>query len=472
MAQVRRGRFALAVAAAAAPAWAVLLALVLTDALSRPAALAAGLAAAALAMLIVRPLLDDLAALAAQADEVAAAEPAGRAKRAGRTWLTADAALAIARARRRSTAAQRAAEARAAAADAVVDSVPEPLLILDGRRRVVRANRAAEALLGSGILGHDLTAALRLPAILDAVAETARDGRGRAVEVALALPVERHMRVRIARLPRWHDGDAIIMTLEDQTSIRRSEQMRVDFVANVSHELRTPLATLLGFIETLQGPARDDAEARERFLGIMQEQAARMQRIVGDLLSLSRIEAEEHNAPTGPVDLGELLRALADALEPAAGRRGMSILLDCPEDLPPGAGDSGQLTQLFSNLVENAIKYARAGTPIEVTARLEPGAEPGPPRVAVTIRDHGEGIPRAHLPRLTERFYRVDAARSRDLGGTGLGLAIVKHIVNRHRGALAIDSVPGEGSRFTVTLPIHGAIGAPDAPIGESVKKP
>ena len=461
MAQVRRGRFALAVAAAAAPAWAALLGLVLADALSRPAALAAALAATALAALIVRPLLDDLAALAAQAEEIAAAEPAGRAKRAGRIWLSADAALAIARARRRIAAAHRAAEARADAADAVVDGVPEPLLILDGRRRVVRANPAAEALLGGEILGHDLTAALRLPAILDAVAGTARDGRSRAVEVALALPVERHMRVRIARLPRWHDGDAIIMTLEDQTSIRRSEQMRVDFVANVSHELRTPLATLLGFVETLQGPARDDAEARERFLGIMRQQAARMQRIVEDLLSLSRIEAEEHNAPTGPVDLGGLLRSLADSLEPAAGRRGMSILLDCPADLLPVAGDAGQLAQLFGNLVENAIRYARPGTPIEITARMEPGAGPGrPPRVAVAVRDHGEGIPREHLPRLTERFYRVDAARSRDLGGTGLGLAIVKHIASRHRGTLAIESAPGEGSRFAVTLPVHGAADA------------
>jgi len=244
------------------------------------------------------------------------------------------------------------------------------------------------------------------------------------------------------------------------TAVKRSERMRADFVANASHELRTPLASLTGFIETLRGAAREDAAARERFLAIMAEQAQRMARLVDDLLSLSRIEMNEHLAPTERVDIEQVLRTVADTLEQRAAARDMRIVVDLPAGLPKVLGDADELAQVFQNLLDNAIKYSRRGTTIDVGAhpspRFLPGVRPGerPAALAITVRDHGEGIARDHLPRLTERFYRVDAARSRELGGTGLGLAIVKHIVSHHRGALDIDSELGEGTVFTVHLPL------------------
>ena len=451
-------RLAFAALLAALPAWAALGALAILGAVALPAAAAAAFGALLGAGVLAHFLLRDFASLAIQAEQLSLDEGVAEPARRPRSLLAVDVAIGLARARRRIAAAHREIEARAAAAEAVVDGVPEPLLVLDRQRQVVHANLAAETLLGSDLIGRDLSAVLRNPAILAAVDETLAGGRSRAVDFELARPTERSMRARIAPLPQW-SGDALIMTLEDQTSIRRSEQMRVDFVANVSHELRTPLATLIGFVETLLGPAREDANARDRFLGIMQDQAHRMARIVDDLLSLSRIELEEHNLPTGSVDLSELLRSVAGSLELVAAERAMRIEVDCPEDLPAVAGDDDQLAQVFTNLIENAVKYARPGTAIEVTSRPVGvmngiGAGTDPRLVAVTVQDHGDGIAREHLSRLTERFYRVDAARSRNLGGTGLGLAIVKHIVSRHRGSLAVDSVLGAGSRFTVTIPV------------------
>lgn len=474
-----RGRasdLALAACLIAFPAWVVLAGLAFGSFLEVPAAVGGSVAALAIAALVAWRYRTDLSALADQAGDLALdEEEADSPPWSPRTPLTRDLALALARAQRRIAAAQQEMEARATGAEAVVDGVPEPLLVLDRRRQIVHANLAAETLLGADIVGRDLATVLRHPAILACVGETLLTGNSRAVDVDLAMPVERSMRTRIAPLPQWSEsGDALILTLEDQTSIRRSEQMRVDFVANVSHELRTPLATLLGFIETLQGPARDDPDARDRFLGIMQDQATRMRRLVDDLLSLSRIELEEHNAPTRPVDLSELLQSVAESLELVAAERQMRIAVDCPPDLPLVPGDDDQLAQVFTNLLENAIKYARPETTVEVTARIRRGAEGdlrarGHRSVAVVVRDHGDGIQRKHIARLTERFYRVDTARSRNLGGTGLGLAIVKHIVNRHRGTLEIDSTPGEGSRFTVSLPIVDGdlkeAGAASAPV-------
>ena len=372
------------------------------------------------------------------------------------TPLASDLALGIARARRRTSSIQRAQEARAAASEAVIDSVPEPLMVLDASRSITHANNAAETLLGGPLAGRPLAEVIRHPAVLDSVAETLRDASNRSVEFELTAPVRRYMRARVASLETVKaTDDALVLTLEDETAMRRVQQMRVDFVANVSHELKTPLATLLGFIETLQGPARDDAEARDRFLSIMQAESARMRRIVDDLLSLSRIEAEEHNAPTGRVDLREVLELTCDVLHFVAAERDTTIELRLPSDLPLVVGDEDQLAQVFRNLIENAVKYGRAGTAVEVDVRVE--VVGGQKQVAVGVRDHGEGIPRSHLQRLTERFYRVDAARSREIGGTGLGLAIVKHIVNRHRGRLIIESDPGKGSLFTVRLPATAA---------------
>ncbi len=235
--------------------------------------------------------------------------------------------------------------------------------------------------------------------------------------------------------------------------------MRADFVANASHELRTPLAALLGFIETLQGPAKDDGEARQRFLGIMHEQAGRMSRVVADLLTLSRIELSEHNRPIGRADLGAILKRVAEALEIQARNKRMRVLIDTGAELPPVNGQDDELSQIFQNLMDNAIKYGREGTDVEVKATAAAELPPSFPdraarAIAVSVRDRGDGIAREHLPRLTERFFRVDTARSRKLGGTGLGLAIVKHSIARHRGALIIDSALGEGSTFTVYLPV------------------
>jgi len=260
------------------------------------------------------------------------------------------------------------------------------------------------------------------------------------------------------------DDTVAVLALHDLTAIKRIEQMRADFVANASHELRTPLAALLGFIETLRGPARDDAEAHERFLAIMQEQASRMSRLVNDLLSLSRIELDEHSKPTQNVDLGRIVEVAAETLQPLAKAKSMTIATSIEKPARAVAGEPDQLAQLVQNLLDNAVKYGRDGTSVDVSltipatlpaaagATLKAGAT-----VAVAVRDRGEGIGKEHLPRLTERFYRVDTARSRKLGGTGLGLAIVKHIVNRHRGALVIDSTLGEGSTFTVYLPAFAA---------------
>jgi two-component system phosphate regulon sensor histidine kinase PhoR len=348
-----------------------------------------------------------------------------------------------------------------AAAGTIVDSLPDPLLMLDAERRVVRANEAARALIGMDVVGHDLALALRHPAVLDVV-DAALRGRagGGEVDFALPGPRPRELSARVVALPSPAAEDAVaILILHDLTTIKRTEQMRADFVANASHELRTPLATLLGFIETLRGPARDDAAARERFLAIMQEQAERMARLIRDLLSLSQIELNEHTPPQGRVDIVATVRSVADMLQMQARAKNTRILVEAAEALPPAIGDRDELIQVFQNLIDNAIKYGRPDSDIRVTIRAA-----GPPptaggvrgaaaALAVAVADQGEGIPREHLSRLTERFYRVDSARSRALGGTGLGLAIVKHIVNRHRGALTIESTPGQGSTFTVSLP-------------------
>jgi two-component system, OmpR family, phosphate regulon sensor histidine kinase PhoR len=351
-----------------------------------------------------------------------------------------------------------AAEGRASAAQAVVAAVPDPLILLDERRLIVRSNAQAAAFVGADRGPRDLAASLRNPAVLEAADAVLRGEPARIVEFAVAVPIERHLRARFARIggPSL-DGAVAVLTLHDITELKRAEQMRADFIANASHELRTPLATLTGFIETLLGPARDDAEARERFLSIMHQQAARMTRLVEDLLSLSRIELNEHVMPQDKVVLEPLLADLAEALELRAGERGMRIKVAVPGDLPDVFGDRDELAQLFQNLLDNAIKYGRAGTEITVAAELttRPAVTDGraPMRyVSVAVRDRGDGIAREHLARLTERFYRIDTARSREMGGTGLGLAIVKHIVNRHRGALEIESTQGVGSVFTVHL--------------------
>jgi len=238
--------------------------------------------------------------------------------------------------------------------------------------------------------------------------------------------------------------------------------MRADFVANVSHELRTPLAALTGFIETLQGPARDDPAARERFLGIMQAQAWRMARLIDDLLSLSRIELRAHQLPDTPVDLIPIVRQVADGLQTLARDREVAVEIAAPAEPLLVPGDRDELTRLFENLIENGLKYGAGGKRVDIALAAD-GKE-----ARVSVRDYGPGIAAEHLPRLTERFYRVDIGESRTQGGTGLGLALVKHILNRHHGRLSIDSKAGEGATFTVRLPLAGNSPAPTAAVQNS----
>ena len=345
----------------------------------------------------------------------------------------------------------------ATSAQAIVDGLPDPLIGVDRQRRIVRTNRAARALLGPVGAERDLSTALRQPELLaaiDGLLEARPDGNfvnagQAAIEIALPGPPELDFIAHVRRLPRAAaDGSLALIVLHDTTALRRAERMRADFVANASHELKTPIAGLAGFIETLRGPARDDATARERFLGIMADQADRMRRLVDDLLMLSRIEQHEHSRPAAAVDVASVLRGVNDLLHLKASSRGVAVEFDFEEGLPSAVGDYDELTIVFQNLIDNAIKYSKAASKVRVVAR-----QAGLDHLSVAVSDEGDGIAAAHLPRLTERFYRVDTARSRQLGGTGLGLAIVKHVVNRHRGRLDIQSTPGKGSIFTVTLP-------------------
>ncbi|CAN5918661.1 ATP-binding protein [soil metagenome] len=345
----------------------------------------------------------------------------------------------------------------AASAQAIVDGLPDPLVAVDRQRRIVRTNLATRALLGAVGAERGLSTVFRQPQLLaaiDSLLETGPDGNfsgtdQAAVEFTLPGPPELEMRAHLRRMPRAAaDGSLALIVLHDTTAQRRAERMRADFVANASHELKTPIAGLAGFIETLRGPARDDSAARERFLGIMAEQAARMRRLVDDLLRLSRIEQHEHARPAAAINLEGVLKGVLDLLQLKAAARTVTIDLDVADGLPRAIGDHDELTIVFQNLVDNAVKYAKPATTVRVVARAA-----GEGRVSVAVSDESDGIPAAHLPRLTERFYRVDAARSRQLGGTGLGLAIVKHVVNRHRGRLDIQSTPGKGSIFTVVLP-------------------
>jgi two-component system phosphate regulon sensor histidine kinase PhoR len=402
----------------------------------------------ALSLASVQEAIETIGPEASAAAEIAAARRLGNLGRtAGALW---QAAMRLTRGWRERAAR---AEAGLAAADAVFAAIPDPQILLDAQRRVVRANPAANEFVGIAAEGIDLAALLRNPTVLAAADAVLAGEPARVVDFTLSLPVERVMEARIARVEGVSlDGVAAIVTLHDITALKLAEQMRADFVANAGHELKTPLASLVGFIETLLGAARDDAAARERFLGIMRGEAGRMSRLVDDLLSLSRIELNEHVAPTSEVVLPLLVEQVADALELRAAERGMRLNLTLSDDLPNVQGDEDELAQVFQNLIDNAIKYGKPNTEITVSATPSGSPAGAGAFVRVSVTDRGDGIPSEHLPRLTERFYRVDTARSRELGGTGLGLAIVKHILNRHRGRLEISSTLGAGSTFTVWL--------------------
>lgn len=338
----------------------------------------------------------------------------------------------------------------------VLDELPDPVILLDGSRHVVYANRTARESFNIAETGRDLAASLRHPAVLDAVDAALAGDASDAVEFEVAAGVPLVFEVKVAAIPGSNDGDGAraVVLLHDVTGVKRVDEVRADFVANVSHELRSPLAALAGFIETLSGPARDDPAAREKFLGIMDNEARRMTRLIEDLLSLSRVEANEHVRPEDEIDIGAVIGEVAETYASRRGGSGNVIDVDLPDDLPGVLGDRDQLSQVFRNLIDNALKYGGPGNPVRIAARpVDRMPESGARGVAVSVRDQGDGIPAVHVPRLTERFYRVDKGRSRALGGTGLGLAIVKHIVSRHRGHILIESAPESGSTFTVTVP-------------------
>jgi two-component system phosphate regulon sensor histidine kinase PhoR len=335
---------------------------------------------------------------------------------------------------------------------ATLSALDIPVMVLAGDASVLFQNRAAEKAFGEMVIGAHISARLRSPGILDMVRETIVTNAPNQIEHSERLPSERVYIVRSSPVelgavggPNHASERLFVLSFRDISEVRRIDRMRSDFVANASHELRTPLASLRGFIETIQGPAKSDFKAQERFLGIMFDQTTRMSRLVDDLLSLSRLELKSHIAPDEKVDLVPLLGHVRDALLPLANDVGVDIQLHLPEGRAEVAGDRDELVQVFENLIENACKYGQEGKLVEVYLKNGPS---GP--VEVTVVDKGPGIPAEHVPRLTERFYRVSIEDSRSKKGTGLGLAIVKHILTRHRARLIVKSEVGKGTSFTV----------------------
>ncbi len=327
----------------------------------------------------------------------------------------------------------------------LIEAMPNPLLLVE-RGRVAQCNAAALALLGAHIRGQDVRLAVRHPAAIDLMKRARPETGAARVDVAGIRAPEQLWELTVHPLSEQRQ----LVLLADQSERQAAEKARVDFVANASHELRTPLAGILGFIETLRDPvAGADAATRDRFLGIMDGEARRMQRLVDDLMSLSRIEAEKYHLPNQPVLLAPLAEEVVTVFRQSQNKRAQDIVLALDPDLPPLCGDRAQLSQLLHNLVSNALKYGAANTEVRIAAHRLPHD-----MVELSVTDRGDGIAPEHLPRLTERFYRIDSSRSRAMGGTGLGLAIVKHIVQRHRGSLHLESKLGIGTAVRAELPV------------------
>jgi two-component system phosphate regulon sensor histidine kinase PhoR len=333
---------------------------------------------------------------------------------------------------------------------ALLNVLPQAALIVGRDSKIGLANARAKALFGDTFWGRHYALTLRQPEMLAAIEAALFQGESTTLGLDLRQgDLDNHFNITVAPLPM-----GVLCVFEDVSAQAQTDLMRRDFVANVSHELRTPLTALQGFIETLQGPARDDAGARTRFLTIMANEADRMNRLVSDLLNLSRVEAQERLRPSTEIDIAATIALAIDSLRPfaVAAQVGLRVSgCDVPCFL---CADADQITQVIVNLVENAIKYG--STPQgEVAIALTPHATLRGPAIRISVTDQGAGIADEHLPRLTERFYRVDSHRNREQGGTGLGLAIVKHIVSRHRGRLSIESRAGVGSCFAVVLPLN-----------------
>ena len=352
------------------------------------------------------------------------------------------------------------AEPQALLIEQLIDGFPEAAIVLDHEGRVIAFNDMAISIAPALRRGEPALIALRMPELVDAIRRAIRRHEPQRVEFFERVPLDRWFEAFVTPVTLTLGAGAtvniLLMTFNDLTPLRRVEEMRADFIANASHELRTPLAALLGFIETLQGPAKDDPAARDKFLGIMQGQATRMARLIDDLLSLSRIELNAHLQPSTPVDLAPIVRQVIDGLQMLARDRGVEIKVVLPSDALMVLGDRDELIRALENLVENALKYGAAGKRVDITVAYSQ-TRAGLPEARVAVRDYGPGIAPEHLPRLTERFYRVDVTDSRAQGGTGLGLALVKHVLNRHGGRLTIESTPGEGATFTMHVPLRAS---------------
>jgi len=342
--------------------------------------------------------------------------------------------------------------------EAVVGAIPNPTIALDRDMRVLSFNGPAGIIAPALRRGEPALITLRMPELIDAIRRVVATRQPQQVDFFERVPHDRWFEVAVVPVPLKPAGpagrpDMLLLTFNDRTPLRRVEEMRADFVANASHELRTPLAALLGFIETLQGPAKDDPAARERFLEIMRNQATRMARLIDDLLSLSRIELNAHLRPNTAVELAPIIRQVVDGLQTLARDRDVEIKIAAPQEPLVVLGDRDELIRALENLVENALKYGGSGKRVDIA--LQRVASPSGGDASISVRDYGPGIAPEHLPRLTERFYRVDVADSRAQGGTGLGLALVKHVLNRHGGRVVVESIPGSGATFTVQLPLY-----------------
>ena len=336
----------------------------------------------------------------------------------------------------------------------LLDALQEPVFLLADDRKILFLNTVAVEMFGNGFIGRDFVRLIRNPQCLSAIAKVVDGGSMATCTMNIEYPMPGSFQFLVSRIGESGvDNASLLVSLKDVSDVKNAEQMRSDFIANVSHELRSPLTALSGFIETLRGPAKDDRDARERFLGLMDHESQRMVRLIADLLSLAKVEANLRVRPKGQANLGEILRRVESTLSSVAEKENMIVELHIKDPaIVPGSED--ELTQVFQNLVENAIKYGRPGGTVTISVtRTGNIAGIAGEALALSVADQSEGIAKEHLARLTERFYRVDAHRSRDKGGTGLGLAIVKHIINRHRGRLRIVSDVGVGSTFTVFLP-------------------
>lgn len=353
----------------------------------------------------------------------------------------------------------------------LLEAMPDPALLVDAEGRIVSSNAAARRQMHFEARGQFLTSILRHPDVLEAVQGAVREGETQSVEYQTPAQVDRHTRCYVAPVT-WGVDRAAMLVFHDQTARISTERMRADFLANASHELRTPLASLTLLIETLSGPARDISADRERFLAMMQVQADRMRRLIDDLLSLSRIELDEHVPPSDRADLAAVAHEVADSLGPLLKERNVTLDLRVPAAPVRVVGERFQLAQVVQNLVDNAVKYtpdggvvrievaasgdredvsAQAGRRWEEAGRvalLTPAAAANRSYAYVRVEDSGQGVSKQFLPRLGERFFRVERELGNERGGTGLGLAIVKHIVNRHRGGFLVESQPGRGSAF------------------------